>query len=79
MNHKWDYDNEKRIAGVDTPDGCDRNEKTCLNCSVIKVTILPQQGFPRHEYRTKDGGHMVWPRRPECVPTGEPIKLKEAG
>ena len=78
-NHKWDYENEKRIAAVDAPDGCDRNEKSCILCGITKVTILPPHGFPYHEYRV-GSAQMVWTRRPECVRVGaEPVKLRDAG
>ena len=45
-NHKWDYAHEKFIAAIDSEDGCDRNEKSCERCGVIKVTVIPPHGFP---------------------------------
>ena len=67
QKHKWDHANERRFAHTDTKDGCSRNERDCLICGCMMITVLPPNGLPYHEWRTKAGGDIVWTTRPECV------------
>ena len=76
QKHKWDHDNERRYAHTDTPDGCSRNERDCIICGVVMVTVIPPAGLPYHEWRTKDGGDKVWTKRPECV-VDESVSIAE--
>src|ERR1700674_825877 len=66
-HHKWDYDSEQRIAASACADGNDRNAKGCLNCKLIKVTIIPPRGFPWHEWHTRDGKVWVGEAPPPCL------------
>lgn len=75
-NHRWDHASERRFPHTETADGCARNEVDCLLCGITKITVMPPQGFPYHEWRTKDGAGMVWTRRPECA-GAQPVVLRE--
>ena len=67
MRHKWDYDSEQRIAAGSTPDGNARNAKGCVNCGLIKITVLPDRGFPWHEWHTRDGKVWIGEATPPCL------------
>ena len=56
--HRWDNDEERRIAGIDSHDGHARNVKFCRNCGFARITVMPMYGAPWHEWRTPEGA--VW-------------------
>jgi hypothetical protein len=79
-HHKWDHAGERRIAGVDTPDGNARNERDCVLCGITRITVLTPEFPPRawHEWRTKNGNVYVGEATPPCIGTPAPPELSEA-
>jgi cytochrome c5 len=67
MHHEWDHANEKRLAASDSPDGCARNERTCMNCHMVKITVIPPHGYPWTQWRTRDGQVWVGEATPPCI------------
>jgi len=65
--HRWDYDNERRLAGQDQPDGNARNIRSCLKCGMIMATIIPPHGYPWHEYTLSTGSIIRSEKRPPCT------------
>jgi hypothetical protein len=57
-SHRWDHDNEKRIAACDAIDGNARNIKSCYFCGMMRITVMPPHANPWHEWRTPEGA--VW-------------------
>lgn len=67
--HKWDHDNKRVILPADSEDGNERHERECLQCHIVKVTVIPPQDFPWHEWRFPGTEHTTQlPRTPHCVP-----------
>ena len=50
MRHKWDINQEQRLAADCTEDGCGRTIRVCEKCGRRKVTVHPPQGFPYFEW-----------------------------
>lgn len=48
--HRWDYLNEKRIAGTEFADGNGRTIRDCIFCGMKKVTVHPVFGNPWREW-----------------------------
>lgn len=68
--HQWDYDNERKIAACDSPDGNDRSEKPCCRCDLWKITVHPPQGFAWREWRFGAGENFKSDLTPRCDPSG---------
>lgn len=76
--HRWNYETERRLAGIDTADGNDRNERDCLHCGITRVTVIPPHGRSAwHEWRTKTGGIYLGEMTPPCV-NAVAAELREA-
>ena len=75
--HEWDHAGERRLNGFDAADGNARNERTCVKCGIVRITIIPPHGYPWHEWRTKNGGTYVGEATPPCV-SREVVELREA-
>ncbi len=69
MNHQWDHDHELRIAAQESPDGCERTERTCKRCGIVKITVHPadDRGFPWRQWRTAKGKIWDGQSTPPCV------------
>lgn len=69
MRHKWDHDNEKRLAACESTDGNARNARPCLNCGLIKVTVITSEFPPKywHEWHTSDGQIWIGEATPPCL------------
>ena len=80
--HKWNHANERRLPAYDAKDGNARNERDCTQCGMTRITVIPPQGFPYHEWRCKDGGVWHGEATPPCLGVAnapEPAQLREAG
>lgn len=71
--HKWDNETEKRIAATEFSDGNARNIKSCQVCSMKRITVIPPNGFPWHEWLTADGRKWVGETTPPCFPQAENV------
>jgi hypothetical protein len=49
--HRWNLDEEKRIAGTEFKDGVGRTERVCIHCGLIRITMHPPGGFPWRAWR----------------------------
>lgn len=75
--HRWPPESERRLHGSQFPDGCDRTEKTCPLCGLVKVTVHAPHDFPWREWRTRDGKPWTGDATPPCLgtaATGEGVK-----
>jgi hypothetical protein len=77
--HRWDKDNERRFAGIDFPDGCSRNIRTCLHCGLKRITVIPPRSppFPHHVWVTRDDKKWIGEATPPCI-SAEVTELREA-
>jgi len=75
MKHRWDPASVKMIVPQDSPDGCERHERVCLVCGVIKTTVIPAPPPAEIwvEFQFHRGGPVSFERL-DCVPP----KLREA-
>lgn len=64
--HKWPKD-AVRLDGRDQSDGCDRSERTCAYCGLVKITVHPPQGLPYRQWRTPGGVICPGDQMPVCV------------
>ena len=48
--HRWDYDNERRIAATEFEDGNARTERDCIFCALTKVTVHQPNGIAYREW-----------------------------
>ena len=48
--HRWDYDNERRIAATEFEDGNARTERDCIFCHLTKVTVHQPNGIAYREW-----------------------------
>jgi hypothetical protein len=68
-NHRWDYENERRIAACDSPSKCDQNERDCIHCRLVRVTVHPPGGFPFRAWRLPNSKtQFVMGSTPKCEP-----------
>jgi hypothetical protein len=75
--HKWDHAGERRLSGFDCTDGNARNERTCVKCGIVRITVMPPHGLPWHEWRVKDGGTYVGEATPPCLALPrEPVPIR---
>lgn len=71
------FGSQKRIAADKTLSGSEQIERTCASCGLVKITIM--QGGGRRFYRWGDARcQFEEPVEPECAPTIEIIKGREA-
>jgi hypothetical protein len=49
--HRWDRDNEKRIAGTEFADGNARTERCCIFCGLQKITVHSPDGKAWREWK----------------------------
>ncbi|MPZ58455.1 MAG: hypothetical protein GEU91_18575 [Rhizobiales bacterium] len=63
--HRWE--GHRWIHGHDSPDGCSRTERTCVLCTMVKITVHPPQGLPWREWRTFDGKVWHGTATPPCL------------
>lgn len=77
MNHRWPPKEQWNVlASQDARDGNEHHIRSCLLCSMIKITIITPFRFDAwHEWITKDG--LVWTGEatPPCAPR-EPQEVK---
>lgn len=45
--HKWGE--RVTILPSESPDGCERSERMCEKCGIVKITVHPPQGNPWRE------------------------------
>lgn len=67
-NHSWVDGEERRISACESPDGCDRTEKTCAACGLVKITIHFRLGIPGRAWRVDSGEVWVGGSTPPCIP-----------
>lgn len=72
-DHRWDRDNERRMAACECVDGNSRTMKVCEKCKKIKITILTPNGA-RNEWRTPDG-KTVYSSEPRCIGGRPPAEV----
>lgn len=65
-HHKWPKQATK-LNGTDQPDGCDRSERICDRCGLVKITVHPPQGLPYRQWRTPGGLVLPALAMPCCV------------
>lgn len=66
--HKWPEDRHAKIfLAQETRDGLERHERTCIQCGMTRITVIPPVGWPWHEWRTKDGPVWVGEATPPCL------------
>ena len=66
--HKWPDDKRATVlVAHETPDGNERHERTCLQCGMTRITVVPPHGYPWHEWRTRDGQVWVGEATPPCL------------
>jgi hypothetical protein len=53
-HHDWKNAEQREVAAHESPDGCDRIEKTCPICKIVRITVMPPHGFPFHLWRHPD-------------------------
>jgi hypothetical protein len=76
FRHDWLNGKERRIPACESADGCDRTEKTCAACGMIKVTIhYPENAIPGREWIMASGDTWVGTSTPPCVRTA-PSEVK---
>jgi hypothetical protein len=66
--HRWDREQVKYLAHIECSDGNSRTLTPCLQCEMVKVTVIPPHGFPWHEWRTRAGSVWVGEATPPCIP-----------
>lgn len=80
--HQWEHV-PTYIASVDSPDGNERQERTCQHtgCGLVKITVIPpmQPPWPWRVWRWPDGDEFVSDGTPECRgASAQKVELKEA-
>lgn len=63
-NHKWG--DPKRIPASESTDGCERSERTCTKCPLVRITVHPPKGLPYRKWRHA-GEEMQLDHTPPCV------------
>lgn len=76
MRHKWDYDGERRIAAADSQSGCDQNEKPCIACRIVKITIIQPDGqFVRAWRHPNSPVQFACEHTPPCLQPSAPVPI----
>lgn len=65
--HDWKNASQKEIPACDSPDGCDRIEKICPICKVVRISVMPPRGYVYHIWRHANGAQIPLSRTPPCV------------
>jgi len=78
-HHRWE--NERRIPACESPDGCERTERECVNggCGLIKITVHPPRGLPYRRWRHPvTGNEFDLGATPPCLALHEIEEVKFA-
>jgi hypothetical protein len=68
--HRWDHDNEKRLAAAATASGCGETHRACKDCKLIKITVHPAHGRPWPEFILPGAtARIQLDHTPECQPS----------
>ncbi len=70
LRHQW---GETVRFGADAK-GRERNERACLRCGLVKITVIPPQGLPWREWRTKTKDIWQGAATPPCLPVGNEVE-----
>jgi hypothetical protein len=63
--HKWG--DPVLVPAAENADGCDHNERTCVLCGLVKLTVMPPQGYPWRAWRTANGQRWDREATQPCV------------
>lgn len=67
MNHKW----SDPIPVLEGPNGCEQTERTCVHCSLVKITVHPPRGYPWREWRhPQSAAQFPAEHTPPCIAGG---------
>jgi hypothetical protein len=67
-NHRWDWDHARQIAACDSPSGSDQNERDCVHCGLIRITVHPPAGNPFRAWRYGNAKQFTADKTPKCEP-----------
>jgi hypothetical protein len=73
--HSWR--DVRSIPSCESPDGCDRTERTCSNpgCGLVKITVHPPQGLAYRKWRHPNGNEFDLGSTPPCMVHGAPTEV----
>jgi hypothetical protein len=65
--HDWKNASQREIPACESPDGCDRIDRICPTCKIMRITVMPPRGCGYHLWRHENGKQIPLSRVPPCV------------